>query len=196
MNTVQAARKILRDAELALRELIERALAEQRYSEIKDIANLAEGVSNLLISPASHLNDQIALVKAIALPKKGRAIRRSSTGYPKFERDDNRLIKIGWSKKNKKVYEHRVPKDAIITFAHHLADSVKLGKVFNIDDILPVKDASDEELPSYQVYVMLAWLRDTGAVDKMGRDGYVVRDFSLANGRIEDLWNALVTQPV
>ena len=40
---------------------------------------------------------------------------------------------------------------------------------------MPVPDSAGGEIPSYQVYLTLAWLRHVGAVEKKGRSGYVLR---------------------
>ena len=205
MDTVQAARKIIRDAETSLRKLMEKALSEQRYAEIKDIADLADGVSRLVSqgraavssSPATAPDKAAPVVRRTRKTKpKKKQSGTNGSGYPRFERDENRLVKLGWSKKNKKPYEHRVPREAVFTFAQHLADNVPEGNIFDVDTLLPIENASGEELPSYQVYVTLAWLRDVGAVEKKGRDGYVIRDESLANGRVEEQWNSLPIRSV
>jgi hypothetical protein len=96
-----------------------------------------------------------------------------------------------WSKKSKKEYEHRVPKEIVLTFVRHLGQTIPAGTVFDVEGLLPVQDLSGDEIPAYQVYVTLAWLRDAGVVEKKGRDGYVLREGSVVNGGIEDLWQSL-----
>lgn len=207
MDTIQAGQKVLRDAESELRDLIQRALSEQRYPAIKVLADFADGVAKLLqvngiaTAPAAPMSSEL---RARATPTRTKDAARSppkqnrpganKPTYPRFDRDGNRLVKVGWSKKSKKEYEHRVPKDVVISFIRHLGQNVVVGKVFDVEGLLPVHDASGDEIPAYQVYVTLAWLRDSGALEKKGRDGYVLRDGAILNGGIDTLWESLLAR--
>lgn len=211
---IQRSHKVVRDAEAALRTLIEEGLREQRYSEISEVAQLADRVANLLSKQADPLpaEDQQAPPKvpeassrkpkastpSPSLPpprrdaKKKKKTAAKKTDYPRFERERDRLIKVGWSKKNKESYEHRAPREAVIAFARHLANEVKVNEVFSMDDILPVPDiTTGDAVPDYQSYLTLAWLRDTKAIEKKGRDGYVLRMKSLSTDGLDSLWNNL-----
>lgn len=208
MDTIQAAQKVLGDAEDSLNKLIEKALAEQRYEDIKGLANLADGIARLTRgempnpepplrtldpSPQYRVSEPPYRPPTAARAKtKRRASRKSQ--YPRFERDGDRLVKIGWSKKNKKEYEHRVLRAAARTFVFHLADKAINGAVFDVEGLLPVIDISGDEVPAYQVYLILAWLRDSGLLEKKGRDGYLVRDKELLRGNFDELWNNLRTK--
>lgn len=203
MNAVQAARKVLRDAEASLRELIEKALAEQQYGEIGAVAHLADGLTKLIRSnsiaadpaPLSTRNTQTSPRKESRGQRKAKSASTKEK-YPFFKCDGNRLVKVGWSKKNKKEYEHRVPRDVVIAFVRHLGDNVEEGKVFDVEGLLPVADPSGEEVPPYQIYVTLAWLRRVAIIEKKGRDGYVMRDKSIVTGGLDDLWNGLEIRSV
>lgn len=131
---------------------------------------------------------------APALRKTRRAKSPPSKGpkgdYPRFERDGDRLVKIGWSKKNKEAYEHRAPREAVDAFVRHLASHVAPGKVFAMEDVMPVPDpGTGVDLPAYQAYLVLAWLRHVGAVEKKGKDGYVLRNGMLTGGKFEVFWS-------
>jgi len=201
MGTIQDARGILAGAEASLRQLMESALREQRYSDVGEIAGLADGISRLLqgrvAAPSvSHAAPPVAAVASAPvtlsnpLPKKSGKSLKSE--YPRFERDDDKLVKIGWSKKNKATYEHRAPREAVVAFARHLSGTVTEGKVFAVEDLLPVPDvANGGEIPAYQVYLTLAWLQHVGAVAKKGRDGYVLRRDGLGNGTLDSFWASL-----
>lgn len=198
MGTIRDARRVLADAEGHLRQLIEDGLKEQRYSDVAEIAGLAQGVARLLQGHTATANAEAAAAQSStpyppqAAPVRKAAGKPAKADYPRFERDGNKLVKVGWSKKNKSAYEHRAPKEAVIAFARHLSGSVPDGKLFVVEDLLPVPDvANGGELPAYQVYLALAWLRSTGAVDKKGRDGYVLRRGALGDGALERLWAGL-----
>jgi hypothetical protein len=208
MDTIQNARKVLHEAEEALRKLIEAALAEQRYKEVGEVAELADSVARLMrgvgiegarktpgAEPTAHslMAEVPSAPPAIRTPKPQRKASAGSQS-PTGGRDGNRLVKVGWSKKNKKEYEHRVPRDVVSTFVRHLADHAKDGQVFAVEDLMPVVDPAGEEVPAYQIYVTLAWLRDSGVLEKKGRDGYVLTQSSVVNGNIDDLWESIPTR--
>ena len=65
------------------------------------------------------------------------------------------------------------------------------AKVFDIEGLLPVQDGAGEDIPGYQIYVVIAWLREAGVIEKKGRDGYVIRDKSVLSGELNDLWESL-----
>jgi len=203
MDTIQDAQQVLRDAETALRRLLEQSLKQNRYAEVARIAPLADGVSRLL-----HRDGAMGTLRTSRLPvsngvpaprKPARAQPPARTGpkgaYPRFERDGDRLVKIGWSKKKRSEYEHRAPREAVDAFVRHLAAHVTPGKVFTMEQLMPVPNPSTgDDLPAYQVYLTLAWLRHIGAVEKKGKDGYVLRNGSLDNGSFDASWPALASR--
>ena len=214
MDTIQKARQVILDAEVSLRDLIAKALAEQRYADVREIAELADGVTQLLqssniklsISPTAKLSEPKIQHRVVRTRSKNQSAainssKRVSTtstrassakkGYPKFVRDEDRLVKVGWSKKNKTEYEHRVPREAVLAFARHLDSKIEEAKVFEIDGLFPVTDGPDAEVPGYQVYVIVAWLREIGVIEKKGRDGYLIRDKSVLRGDLDEKWNSL-----
>lgn len=204
MDTIQAGQQVLRNAESELRDLIQKALSEQRYPAVKILADFADGVSNLLqstgkstslVAPISSERqvqvDAAQKIDAASGPPKQNRPRADKPKYPRFERDDDRLVKVGWSKKSKKEYEHRVPKNVVISFVRHIGQNVGTGKIFDVEGLLPAQDASGNEVPTYQVYVTLAWLRDGGALEKKGRDGYVLHNRAVSHGSIDGLWESL-----
>lgn len=154
--------------------------------------------------PLPNSNKTIQAKKAQATPESqtksnpntGTDSEPNPSDYPRFEKDGRRLVKLGWSKKNKKAYEHRVPHETVVGFVHHLSSIVDQGQVFEVEKILPVRDSSGDEIPAYQIYVTLAWLRESGAVEKKGRDGYVLRDGSLPDGGVDKYWESLPARAI
>ena len=204
MSTIQAARTLLRQAESSLRQLIEAALKDQRYGDVAEMAALADGLSRL-VDPTSTRpapEERLASVPAASrsqaassAPRRAKSTRKASTkrtGYPRFVREGDRLVKIGWSKKNKSEYEHRVPRSAVDAFLGKLTSAVKPGRVFEVEGLLPVTDQAGEEVPAYQVYVTLAWLREIGVIAKKGRDGYVIEDAAATKSGAQDRWQELL----
>jgi len=192
MMTVQAARGILADAEKALRELMQQQIQEQRYGDLAEIAALADGIARLLRGqPSGKPLPKHTSRSASTRPSPRKRVSSVATkrSYPVFERDGDRLVKVGWSKKARDEYEHRAPRDAVQAFVRHLVSRVEPGSTFVMEDLLPVPDSSGGEVPSYQVYMTLAWLRDQGAVEKKGRDGYVLQSGrQMDDGVFNKIW--------
>lgn len=196
MTAIQEAKSLLADSEKALRDLMQRELKAQRYAELGELAGIADGLARLARSGTVSTPRQPSLAKppeaAIARPARKAIPKRKSSAkgeYPRFERDDDKLVKIGWSKKAREEYEHRAPRTAVLAFAEHVGSTTAAGKTFVIDDLLPVHDPTGEVLPSYQVYLALAWLRQARAVEKKGRDGYVRVADPLDGSVFDALWD-------
>ena len=126
-----------------------------------------------------------------------RPIRRrvrppKSSEYPKFRADGEHLVKIGWSKSKKKEYEHRAPKRVLEELARFLGEASKKTARFSMEDVLPLGDPDDgRELPSYQVYLCLAWLRHIDLVQKHGKDGYSLHPDLNLHEHLASSWDEL-----
>lgn len=197
---IQEAKGILADAEKSIRDLMQRELEGRRYSELGELALMADGLARLArgVSKPEPTAGSLTSVssapshKTTANPLRQKTSTKRSSAkrdYPRFEREDDKLIKVGWSKKSREEYEHRAPRSAALAFAEYLGTATVKGKTFVMEDLFPVYDATGEELPGYQVYLALAWLRQSGTVEKKGRDGYL-RIFDPLDGSLFDiLWD-------
>jgi hypothetical protein len=187
MAKLQAAHDFIDAAEKQLRELIARAAADGDYGVISQLVEAAEGLrrtTKLLEraepvgpeQPARPAEVDAPPVQAASAPAV-ETVRKTTREYPRFERQGDRLIKVGWSKKDRAEYEHRTDKHIASAVSLYLAEVPK-EKTFRMDDLLPIEiDGSD--VPLYQAYLVLAWLRDRGLIGKQGKDGYqwLVGDF-------------------
>jgi hypothetical protein len=202
MTRLSDAFRAVSGAEGLVRRLIAEAAADNQYSDVISLAELAEGLQRLTAgahtaSPASeHLADSKKHRKIPASKAKAVTGRRGSespakTGFPIFERDGDRLIKVGWSKRQRSAYEHRAPRPAVIACVQRIVGLAPPGGVFAVDAMLPTADPSaGGDVPAYQVYLVVAWLRSLGLIKKKGRDGYVVGK-GLTERGIEDVWQKL-----
>jgi len=142
---------ILSSTEAQLRSLIEECLRAQNYRDTALVASLAEGVAalaerhNSLADETSGIaRDEINRTQrepiAGTRPAFAEPLRlRQGGAYPQFEREGERLVKIGWSKKDRAVYEHKAPRSAVTAVCTALAAT---AKSFTMDAILPIKDAA------------------------------------------------------
>lgn len=197
-DLIAAARETVLEAETRVRKLMETALSQKRYSEVAQLAPIAESLlsisgvvtnskgaieMNRTASPDDS-NDQQA---GATLPA---TAVRTGHGYPRFERQGDRLAKIAWSKKDRREYEHRAPADLIFRIAELFARNTKRGTPFLMDDLLPFKTRSGDEIPSYQTYLALAWFRSLGLIEARGKDGYALSVDDLRE-RAEREWKEL-----
>jgi hypothetical protein len=115
--------------------------------------------------------------------------------YPKFVREGDSLVKIGWSKREGKPYEHRAPRGVLRALVQALARVGSGGERFTVEGILPLKDAADNsDIPDYQAYLTLAWLRSTGLITQHGRQGYSLPNAEELERQSEQLWGNLTAR--
>jgi len=210
-SCLDKAHEILENAARALRDLIKEELIDGRFSEVARVAQLADSVRRLsALAPPRGIEDtsisetngsangnrlepdlSIASVRR-AGTRSGRT--KAAMHYPRFEREASRLVKIGWSKRDGRPYEHKAPREVINLVERAVLREAKDNGDFVIDEIMPVKGADALEVPSYQVYLVIAWLRDLGFVERRGKVGYRVNRQLLTKPRVEAAWASLTSR--
>jgi len=178
------AMRLLDECEQGLRKLVAESANEGDYVGVHRIAGLAKGIAALakegramiLTDERSDSAAQTArAINGTAPPfatTAGRKPRAVADAYPKFFRRGDELVKVGWSKKERKEYNHRAPRSAVDAVALALKQVGAKGKLFNGDALLPLKNLADSGVvPDYQAYVALAFLRFIGVVEQHGRRG-------------------------
>ena len=192
----------------SLKRLIDDALARHDFDDVSRAAIAAAGIKSFLDGRGNAPSGVSLEVDGYAAEQSGAAhgkaqysgqqerldgSKRASTSarFPRFERDDDRLVKVGWSKKDRKAYEHKSPRLAVDATALAISRVGKAKKVFTMDDVLPVPSADGGEVPSYQAYVVVAWLRDVGLVRKIGKNGYSLVKRNLDAKMIETTWQLI-----
>jgi len=118
--------------------------------------------------------------------------RGRKADYPRFLKDGDSLVKVGWSKSEKAEYEHKSPKKVLLALSQALASVGSKGRRFTMDKILPLQDAADAStLPDYQCYLCLAWLRQSELVIQHGRQGYSIPTNCDLISAIDRTWESL-----
>jgi len=211
VEVVPAWYQILERAEADLRQLIQQALVDGRYGEVVKLARLADGISRLVaenragevdVEPvgsqatfASSQAKQLSSPASETAPHSALASvqrRARSRTFPRFEREADKLVKIAWSKKDRAEYEHKAPRWVIDVLLDAIRARKGEGARFEAPDIFPLKDPqTGREIPSYQSYLALAWLRHEGVVVKYGRDGYSLKPTAATKEHLAELWEAL-----
>ena len=102
-------------------------------------------------------------------------------------------MKVGYSKSERRTYEHRAPQDVLDRLAALLSEIGAAGRQFVTDSLLPPAETRLMDVPSYQVYLCLAFLIRGGFVRRQGRAGYTVVG-GLADelcGAVASAWNTV-----
>ncbi len=213
MDYLKSANVVLGDAETGLKKLLSKAAESADYTVIESLVSLARQLGDLqngrqprARSPAA-VDDGIAELQgkkassgqasngrsvAPAKPSsKNRNKKRPKKKYPRFARASDTLVKIAWSKSTKSEYKHKSPKfvlgvlcDAIVRLADEL-------EVISMDKVLPLKGPDGSEIPDYQSYLCLAWLRNVELVAQKGREGYSIDTPGTLADRIASAWDDL-----
>ena len=165
MGVDKRARKILSKAEEQLAALASELVAARQYDEARPVLQLADDLRGLG-------RDRTAIEPAAPPPPRRSPAGRA--GYPRFAVEDDSLVKIGWSRQAKAEYEHRSPLSTLQIIARAVSTIADRRGRFTTEDLMPLSDADGREVPSYQSYLCLAFLRHAGLVGRGGRSKYAV----------------------
>lgn len=210
MDTAKRAAEVLRDTEQRLRDLMGEAVASGEYDMVVQLTELAKGVSALAtwpegppVSPVAKSAVQVVNTLPAPVPlqsgvpcryagKPTPRKRKDKRVYPRFYRQNDSLVKVAWSKREKKEYEHKAPWRVVEGLAAALTRQGANGRLFTSEDILPLSDVSDgSEVPSYQAYLALAWMRAEELLVQHGRRGYTVKNVSQFSEAVVTRWKQL-----
>jgi hypothetical protein len=189
MDTVQRTSDILTAAENAFAALVAESTAGRKYEEAAILIQLTRELTDF----AERARSQLA-PKPLAAPVPPARSKRppaSAGEYPRFLREGDSLVKIGWSKSERAEYEHKCPRSVLPLLAAAIAKAGANGKRFGMDKVLPLNDTDNHEIPAYQVYLALAFLRSVGLLEQHGRQGYTLTTRADIGGVIDRQWGAL-----
>jgi hypothetical protein len=205
MSILQNAIDTLVSAEAAMKRLIAEAAEHGDYSLVEKLAKWAGSLGGMYTEEqsAAQSNRQpsvpsgneattppvaVATKRKASTKKPGHSKRRA---YPVFAKSGDSLVKIAWSKSSKSEYHHKSPRFVAKVLADSLIRQDKESAIVSMDKILPLKTDDGSEIPDYQVYVSLAWLRKVGAVKQNGRQGYTVKKTNDLQAVIDNAWSNL-----
>jgi hypothetical protein len=205
MSSIEQARAIIASAESKLREVLAVAAREGDYDSLIQLTRWASILMDLAASsePAGKGKEAGEAVNGAmpvaASPRRQPVTRvlkakgKASATYPHFVRRGDSLIKIGWSKKSKEEYQHKAPKEVLGALSQRLAESGRGGKLVSANDLTPIVGPDNSEIPDYQVYLCLAWLRDLGLITQEGRQGYSIPEPGHLPERVIGEWERLAS---
>ena len=209
MSNRSAADIAIHECEAKIQTLLAAALTARQYEDVAYLASIASALAKLasaqgaspaapmpLLAKQSELRvdppTPLELMASAKTPERSITPRANgnarSSDYPIFERQADRLIKIGWSKRDRSAYEHRVLRGVVRSVAQAFSTALTTRQSLRMDEVLPVEDGTGTEIPSYQAYLVLAWLRQLGAIERQGNDGYAFAQGRMNLDDVDDLW--------
>jgi hypothetical protein len=185
----EAATTLITEVEEKIQGLIREAADAAEYDAISDLAAAAKGLAAIRIqleNPSSRessaASPPVASVYTAAKPKQS---------YPRFRRDGDMLVKIGWSKSGRSEYEHKAPRAVVGILIDAIAETKT--KRFSTEALFPLRANDGAAIPDYQSYLCLAWLGDIGAVERDGRQGYRLQKKAL-RPLVDSSWERLTAR--
>lgn len=200
MGASGEAATLLKSTVQGLNIIMQKAVTAGEYRDLPALARAAQTLSGLaeqLEGPPPLLDIETPKRLTSKRPPSGsgkrpHSSRRPNAGYPKFKRDGDKLVKIGWSKSQRSEYEHRAPKIVAHVLFGSMARLDKRQFPVPVENLLPLADPQDNtEIPPHQVYLALGWLKSEGIVQQHGRDGYSLAVNGDASKVVEQRWAAL-----
>ncbi len=196
---------VLSQAEDRFTLRLQEAAGDRQYADVATLAAVSGQLHELIRSiedgrtqgPTASIRVPANSGSGVHKVRSRRGVNKAgferAKAYPRFARSGDRLVKIAWSKKDSAEYEHRAPHVAVLAVVSSLR---KLGsEEFSADKLARVRDEYGNDVPSYQVYLVLAWLRAWGAVRKIGRGGYASSLGDLTDAAVKEHWSALDGEP-
>ena len=186
----EKALALLGECEKGLRSLMSEAAAAGDYEAVLRLTILAKELAAMM-SPGSTPAKAVMESPATYVHKSTHK-QKIKLAYPKFFRRGQELVKIGWSKREKKEYQHKAPYHALGALASSLSKIGVDGRIFSTEKFLPLSYKTDNNpFPDYQVYVCLALLKHVGLVDQHGRQGYSIPKIAEFTTAVEAAWQQL-----
>lgn len=192
-----SVKNVLADTERTLVELAGQAANAKDYDRATVILGLARELSTLAdkwryATAATQIPSTVENGEsANGSQATGRRSRRTKKGsYPKFFRLADSLCKVGFSK-SEGEYEHKSPKAILFLLAEAVQRAGHKGAQFTMNDILPLTSAEGSEVPSYQAYLCLSFLRSAGLIEQHGRQGYSISNSEDFTSSIQARWQQL-----
>lgn len=194
--------QILDEAERQLNALAVEALAKRDYEAASQIAAVAkrlamadedsDGPSNVPLAPPEAAASESRASRAVS-ESQGIQTNAISKDFPRFHRDGDYLVKTGFSKSDRRIYQHRCPRDVLDRVADEIGRLTVNRTAFSTDQLMPARRAELADVPLYQIYLSLGFLMKRGIVRRRGRSEYIVSDNhgSELSAAVQREWKAL-----
>lgn len=192
---------ILTEAEHKVHLLLERKLQAGNYKAVANLAAIAEWLAKACTLNAAdgQVDDATVFDSKVPDPMNATQVadseleERSETGvYPVFFREGDRLVKVGRSRGAASTYEHKVGRGVLDRVIARLCEAARDKPTFLLDSIGDIQlSAEGSKVPSYQVYLCIAWLKEVGVLKVVGRKRYGLADQKNLRRNVTQAWAQL-----
>jgi hypothetical protein len=168
------------------------AVGSGRFDDVVDLAQFTKELSEIAKRwNGSERNEAVRTTQPTAASSTPSS--QMSDEYPTFVREKDDLVKIGWSTRDAKPYEHRVPKTVVNEVVRAVLICGKSGHRFSIEELMKriAKSNGRTIVPSYQVYAAISWLKWSGMMLQHGRQGYTVVRPQTFDSSVDTAWQSL-----
>jgi len=195
-NYIEQIIEILNKTENDLQKVIVEAAQARDYRSVDIARASAVSIQNLRtqISNSACKVEQRSAKSASGVRRKALSRKGNKSGYPKFRVMNDTLLRIGWSKKQRREYVHKAPKFVFDKTTKAMATLAQNGAgPFMAEQIIEqISSMESDTIPSYQVYVVIGLLRKTNCIKQVGREGYDIQQDILEKAR--DVWRSLASK--
>jgi hypothetical protein len=195
MDTLDRGSTLLQETEAKLRGLVSEAAASGDYASVVQMASWARTISELLnrksVERVGSATGHSPTQNGAKGPKQVSLAKRGQRSYPLFFRQGDQVVRIAWSKREKKEYRHKAAYNILRVLAKSMVDKGADGRVFATEQFLPVRDAQNSEVPNYQAYVGISLFKQVGLIDQHGRQGYSIPRLADFKDAVEAVWKKL-----
>ncbi len=189
--------RLLTEIETKLQELIVETAKSGEYDISRMSSDIAKQIRQMKSAfPADHFVPASPSSPSPAVsqsPDKRLLVTHRKPRYPLYEIRNDILIRIGWSKTEKKEYTQKVSRpifDRTVETIESMARSPKT--IIPADKIIKqIKSSSPDPVPDYQIYLVIGCLREFKSLKQCGREGYTA--ISNFKPTAAELWNKIVT---
>lgn len=119
-----------------------------------------------------------------------RGKRRAKREPPRFFWRGGHLVKVAHSKKSGD-YSHRTPEKELWFVIRAVSRLGVENRLFTAEAMMEAVSTDGQEVPSYQAYLVLSWLRQEALIEPEGRQGYRVVAGDSLEGAVREKLAAL-----
>jgi hypothetical protein len=174
MTTEETLRATLQEAEKRVLEALADAARNGDLAGVDAARTVVAGLRGITLGfdrPSPIRSDAVHARRPVEETVGGK--KRKAQRYPRFEIRNETLYRIAFSRKTNAEYEHKVPKKHVDQICRALAVASVRDEPIEVGEIVGrVNRSSAVQIPQYQVYSVIGWLRATKQIDQVGRDGY------------------------
>lgn len=193
------AEKLIAETEKSIQKMAASSMKAGEYDEAIKLTSLAKSLSLVATSEGTVSSGQPGATRRRKAPVRTVRTRGApKEGYPRFERDETNLVRVGWHGTRNLEYREKAPKELLGKLVEKSLKASPQGEPFSTGgDFYVIKDKKGKAIPRSKVTLCLAWLREEELLKKEGHgpnSRYSIPDPKGFKQAVEKRWKALPTR--